>query len=104
MSEKRCSERVYGGGSFTGHSCRKKATREEDGRPWCAQHAPSAVKARRDARTMRWDAENKQLEYRNRGQGLRFALLNAVLATTGDLPPEVQAAREAVRQHEASTP
>lgn len=103
MSEKRCSERVYGG-SFMGHSCRKTATREEDGRPWCAQHAPSAVKARRDARTLRWNAENRQREYHAESRRLRDVLLNVVLTTTSDLPPEVQAAREAVRQHEASTP
>ena len=51
-----CSQYIYTG-SYGGALCSRKAKVVEDNSPYCNQHAPSMVKARRDARHTKWDAE-----------------------------------------------
>ena len=52
-----CAWRVYEG--YGARSCKHKPIISEDGRWWCAQHAPSKVKARQAAKEARWDAKDK---------------------------------------------
>ncbi len=63
----RCSKRIFDGSrvDFGGHMCRKKATIERDGKPWCKLHDPERVAAKRAEREARWNAEHdaqKQVE------------------------------------------
>jgi hypothetical protein len=51
----RCSEEIYSG--FSAHQCHRKGVTLEGGKWWCKQHAPSLVKARRDARDSEWQAK-----------------------------------------------
>ncbi len=82
MNEKRCSQqvRVKGLGWPTYQTCARSGVVLEDGKWWCKQHAPSAVKARRDKARTKDDAEwakrrkeNLAVKYHDR---LVSALLN----------------------------
>ena len=55
--KQRCSALVYS--AWLNHSCFRNAIVIEDGKPWCRQHAPSLVKARREAQDAKWAEENK---------------------------------------------
>jgi hypothetical protein len=59
MAEKHpCAEDVPDGGRMVGfHRCTRSGTVQEDGQWWCRQHAPSAVKARRDEREAAYRAK-----------------------------------------------
>ena len=56
--EEHCSEpRVA---DYTGYhfgQCSRRGTMSEDGKPWCFQHAPSKVKARRAKSAAKWTAD-----------------------------------------------
>lgn len=58
MSEK-CCENVmtYVGNWPRSHQCTRNAVVIREGKPYCKQHDPDAVKARQDARKVKWDAE-----------------------------------------------
>jgi len=61
---KRCHAMVMARPGWYKYQCARRGVVEEDGQLWCKQHAPSAVKARADARTLKyeekWDAMKKQ--------------------------------------------
>lgn len=56
----RCSERIWQ--SFHPQPCSRRGVLTEDGRPWCRQHAPSTVAARRREMEQRVDARLKQID------------------------------------------
>ena len=64
MSEHACSKRVYSGErwDFGGHPCSRKGTVERDGRWWCKQHDPEAMKAREAKRDAAYRAEQEVKE------------------------------------------
>ena len=57
----RCSKSVYSD-RIGGRPCGRRATVERDGKPYCAQHDPVAVKRRREEARVKWEA--KQVEWR----------------------------------------
>lgn len=57
-----CAERVHDGYSFHGKPCARRATIHEQGVSWCAIHAPSKIKARREKKHARWAAEHAAKE------------------------------------------
>ena len=44
----RCSKRVYKSGEYGMNQCARNGVAEEEGKWWCRQHLPLAVKARRE--------------------------------------------------------
>lgn len=72
-----CSERVYSGARWdiSGHPCQRNGSVERDGKWWCKQHDPEAVKARREAKRAKSNAEREADEaLRLRGQALALKL------------------------------
>ncbi len=59
MSEKvKCCKQVRDEGRWPSfHRCRHDMVVERDGKPYCKQHDPVAVKARNDVRSVKWDAK-----------------------------------------------
>lgn len=55
--KKKCSGTIHRDYQF--HQCSRRGLIEEDGQLWCKQHAPSAVKARREKSNDRYDLEDK---------------------------------------------
>jgi len=58
MSNK-CSERVYHDSWGHGSSCQRPATKEHNGKWYCATHHPDAVQARRDKQNAKDEARTK---------------------------------------------
>lgn len=56
-AKRRCSEMVYENLSRRSWPCERNATVEEDGKPWCGQHSPSAKRARAVKSQERWNAK-----------------------------------------------
>tara|TARA_Y100000310_G_scaffold288644_1_gene314450 strand:+ start:49 stop:798 length:750 start_codon:yes stop_codon:yes gene_type:complete len=57
---KSCARRVYGGThSWGGDSCQRNATKNEDSKWWCYQHAPSAIAKQREKAHARYEAESQ---------------------------------------------
>ena len=53
--QQRCSEKVANNERWVNvFPCRRKGVVEEDGKWWCKQHSPSAKKARREARSAKY--------------------------------------------------
>lgn len=55
VSKTQCAEGVWGSNAFHYSQCSRKGKIEEDGHLWCFQHAPSKVKAKRDAEKIERD-------------------------------------------------
>ena len=58
----RCSETVYPKtrfGAFHGHRCYRMAILEREGKPYCKQHDPEAVKERERKSTEQWKAKHE---------------------------------------------
>lgn len=58
MERKYCSGRVYDG--RLGHNCCRSGSVLENGKYWCKQHAPSAVKKRREECDMRYRIRSRE--------------------------------------------
>ena len=55
--DERCSkDNVSDGTGWHFGRCKRRGTVKENDKLWCKQHSPSATKARRQARSERWDA------------------------------------------------
>ena len=54
-----CEKTVFTDRGFS-HSCSRRGPIEREGKRWCKQHDPVAVKKRLEERRARWDAEEKQ--------------------------------------------
>lgn len=64
MSEtkRRCAKVMHGQyRGYGGSRCMRAGVVEEGGKWWCKQHAPSAVKARRDASNARYSEETRRM-------------------------------------------
>tara|TARA_R110000744_G_scaffold203992_1_gene322864 strand:- start:132 stop:500 length:369 start_codon:yes stop_codon:yes gene_type:complete len=62
----RCAEAVSSGDGWLGsHQCSRKAKHGPHG-AWCKQHDPEAVKAKREARDVKWKAEWKASSANNK--------------------------------------
>lgn len=59
MSETMCSETVWKRDGNWGRNvpCARKGVVERDGKHYCRQHDPEAIKARREATSAKWNAE-----------------------------------------------
>jgi len=58
MAEKhRCCAEVWPKGGYHPGRCERMASVERDGRHYCKQHDPVAVKARDDERNAKWEAK-----------------------------------------------
>ena len=64
----RCCAEVWPSGGYHPGSCERTASVTRDGRHYCKQHDPVAVKARDDARSAKWqvkrDVQRAELAYR----------------------------------------
>ena len=108
-----CAGRVHEEFGVGFRDCSRSGKYREGGKWWCAQHYPSKVKARNDARQKEWDDQQKRDATRDRRRyaeqhacagiptdsleaGVVAALLEAceaALAELADLrPPNVKAA------------
>ena len=65
MSKERCTAMVTDHTGFHEYHCLKPASVTEDGKPWCAYHAPSKVEARRVAKSAEYDAKWARIEQRD---------------------------------------
>lgn len=59
--------------------CSRKAKVVEDGKPYCGQHAPSALQARRAARDAKWRSESAFLSAKYKAQDAVKAAEAAVI-------------------------
>lgn len=70
MPKERCSARPHNTTSGGTHLCSRTAVVTEDGKPYCRQHLPSAVKAKTEAAKQRADKGDseaaKEIELRRR--------------------------------------
>ena len=55
--ETRCCEMVWDQGGWRRYPCTRNATVERDGEPYCGQHDPEKVAARKKARTAIYEAK-----------------------------------------------
>ena len=77
----RCSKLIYSPGMFRGAQCYYTMKVMRDNKPYCNKHDPEQVKAKRDARSAKWQAEHdaqRQIE----------ASASALAATLGAGRPE----------------
>ena len=94
----RCQQRVFA--DYHLHQCTRKGVVGEEGKVWCKQHLPSAVKARREESNRQW-AEKHDSERLLRTT--RDALIEAVLDEVGgDLSLTIFKARKAYEAARAS--
>ena len=77
-----CAWRIYEG--YGERSCRHKPIISEDGRWWCAQHAPSKVKARQAAKDDLWEKEHIARHDKDRLQAAAPDLLAALEAVVAE--------------------
>ena len=63
-----CSKEIWGSSSF--HYCWHKVTTHEEGKPWCAIHAPSYVAKMRAERIAQEDVRMKEIEAKRAQQAL----------------------------------
>ena len=77
-----CSERIWDHGRWPSQSgCQNRGSVTEDGKSWCKTHAPSRVKARRDALHARWRAASEAREATwQRGEALTAATAECIEA------------------------
>lgn len=89
----RCYKDVWD--QFHSHQCCRRGSIEEDGKRWCRQHLPSAVKARNEAQQRKWkegyDRDTLLDQTKN-------DLIATVLDTPWSLPALVVAARKAYKK------
>ncbi len=60
--------------------CKREAIKEEEGHHWCAQHAPSAVKARADAKEQKWQAQRQRWKNDSDLATAKIRLIDAAIA------------------------
>lgn len=74
-----CSTRVYSGArwDFNGHHCLRRGTVEHNGKWYCKQHSPEAVKEREAAKNAAYDAERAREERIKQGARKLAARLGA---------------------------
>jgi len=94
-----CSERVSSD-AWGITDCSRKPTVVEDGKPWCYQHAPSAVEKRRAARDAKWaaDAKRREAHWAEEAFAVRCA---ALVRAAGGTPEDVEAGRVRVTMEPA---
>ena len=74
-----CCESVAEGG-FGQFHCTRRASIVEGGKPYCKQHAPSTVQARRDAASVAWNAKREREARESRLREAREAVVKAAMA------------------------
>jgi hypothetical protein len=66
------------------HPCTRKGVVSEDGNKWCKQHAPSSVKARREASSAKFKADqDRRLAPYNEAERLRVVNAKLLSALEG---------------------
>ncbi len=63
LDPNRCCELVCpreAWGAFHSHQCQKKAVVERNGKWYCAQHDPEAIRVRDEAKRVQWEAESQR--------------------------------------------
>ena len=79
--EARCSDtRLV---NWQTRQCSRAGKHKEEGKLWCAQHLPSAIKARRDLRNVAWQAKWDE-EKRKAADGKRAAAHAATCVAAHD--------------------
>lgn len=73
----RCAKHVFG--DYVSHQCTRRGVVEEDGAVWCRQHVPSAVKARREEASRKYQEE---YDHKVRLRTTETEVMRAALATT----------------------
>ena len=100
----RCDTRIYS--EFRSHPCTRNGAVERDGKFYCRQHDPVAVRQRDDARRVAWAAE-RNVEEAQRKEAARIAALqvDAVAAlreiAAGDNDPRALAIKVLAKHGEA---
>ncbi len=100
----RCDTRIYS--EFRSHPCTRNGAVERDGKFYCRQHDPVAVRQRDDARRAAWAAE-RNVEEAQRKEAARIAALqvDAVAAlreiAAGDNDPRALAIKVLAKHGEA---
>lgn len=64
MTRRNCAGSVHDGWRF--NNCSRAGSVERDGKWWCKQHDPDAVKARKDARHAKWQAHWDEMGLRRK--------------------------------------
>jgi hypothetical protein len=80
-ASQRCSHRVYEAGWNNYHYCRRNGKVERDGKPYCNQHDPEKVEARRQKREQDWQKEldeEKRTEKRRKAEKIARRTIIAV--------------------------
>ncbi len=93
MSEE-CKQRIFGGNSFHGHPCTRKAVK--DG--YCRQHHPDSVEERRKKSAQRWEDQwaARVAARKARARNLHYALIELGLP---DDPVTNSKARELIESY-----
>lgn len=79
MSGRRCCKLVIGEGSYLSHRCTRQGVVERDGKPFCKQHDPEAVAARRKARDEKFDAKWRGIERASNISKLRVKIADIAI-------------------------
>ena len=94
--EVHCVAFIYGSNSWNAHRCTRRMKVMRNGKPYCAQHDPEKVKAKRDALQAKWEAEeDARTQMRASAQALADAL--GAGSPDGDTGGIVLSAEEAQR-------
>ncbi len=97
MSERDCNKQIWEPRGTGFHPCSRKGVIEEDGRHWCRQHAPSAVKARQEKSDARYDEQWRlDVERRTRRYACEAAFEGSDIPTERITPGLVKEMRDAL--------
>lgn len=106
MTEKHhCSARVWSQGAFFSSPCARSGSLFEEGKHWCKTHAPSSVKARRDASRAKWDfseiyAAKRHNEWHKNAEGQKAIELLREIAAGNHGNQSIEKANEFIEQYE----
>lgn len=93
LDPNRCSKTLFHRDAWNRSQCARKGVVEEEGTLWCKQHAPSAVKQRREASEKSWVEKNKA-EHQRRVRHAWLLVLGMIREENPKLADEVQALAE----------
>jgi len=79
MNEPHCSKESWKSSHAT--PCLRKATVTENGKPWCRQHAPSTVEAKRLVQTQRYDHKCKMAALEHKVLAVEREIIQYVTGT-----------------------
>ena len=77
VDPKKCRKRMFK--AYSAYQCSRPAVVEEEGYGWCRQHAPSAAKARDNARMAQLDEQSRVSRYRMKQDRLEREIVTAAL-------------------------